>query len=185
MLSTEVIEAGSDGDRPYAITADTVFYPEGGGQPSDRGTMGGVEVVDVQKTDGAIRHFLTDVIPLGPVRQKLDWARRFDHMQQHSGQHLLSRVFVNLLDAATVESVLGLGYIEGDFFDYDSDNYLGPVGDVWTVVLNAKTRPTSAVMIMTTMAAPMMPASWSMDLYGTPAFTRSCTGNLHRSIMTP
>jgi len=107
MLSTEVIEVGSDDGRPYAITADTIFYPEGGGQPSDRGTMGGVEVVDVQKTDGPIRHFLTDEIPVGPVRQKLDWARRFDHMQQHSGQHLLTAVALRRFDLATTAFHMG------------------------------------------------------------------------------
>ena len=91
-LETEVIEVGGDEGRFFAVTADTVFYPEGGGQPPDHGTMGGVEVIDVQKTDGVIRHFLGAELPLGPVRQTLDWTRRFDHMQQHTGQHLLTAV---------------------------------------------------------------------------------------------
>ena len=106
-LSTEVTEVGTDGERPYAITADTTFYPEGGGQPSDRGIMGGVEVVDVQKTEGAIRHFLTKPIPVGPVRQKLDWARRFDHMQQHSGQHLLTATALGRFGWATTAFHMG------------------------------------------------------------------------------
>ena len=106
-LSTEVTEVGIDGDRPYAVTADTIFYPEGGGQPSDRGTMGGVDVVDVQKAEGAIRHFLADELPVGPVRQKLDWARRFDHMQQHSGQHLLTAVALRRFGLATTAFHMG------------------------------------------------------------------------------
>jgi len=57
-LETEVIEVGGEEGRFFAITADTVFYPEGGGQPADHGTMGGVEVIDVQKVDGLVRHFL-------------------------------------------------------------------------------------------------------------------------------
>ena len=106
-LSTEVIEVGIDDGRPYAITSDTIFYPEGGGQPSDRGIMGGVEVVDVEKADGAIRHFLTEEIPVGPVRQELDWDRRFDHMQQHSGQHLLTAVALRRFGFATTAFHMG------------------------------------------------------------------------------
>jgi alanyl-tRNA synthetase len=89
-LDTEVLETGVDGDRPWAITADTVFYPEGGGQPADRGTMGGVEVVDVVKAAGAIRHLVSAPLATGPVHQVLDWTRRYDHMQQHTAQHLLT-----------------------------------------------------------------------------------------------
>ncbi len=106
-LETEVTEVGRDGDRFFAVTADTVFYPEGGGQPADHGTMGGVEVIDVQKTDGIIRHFLTDEIPLGPVRQALDWNRRYDHMQQHTGQHLLTAVALQRFGWATTAFHLG------------------------------------------------------------------------------
>jgi Ser-tRNA(Ala) deacylase AlaX len=91
-LDTEVVEVGRDGDRPWAVTADTIFYPEGGGQPADRGRMGGVEVLDVRKVDGAVRHLLTRELAPGPVRQVIDWPRRLDHMQQHSGQHLLTVV---------------------------------------------------------------------------------------------
>lgn len=53
-LETEVIDTGSEADRPFAITADTIFYPEGGGQPADHGSMGDVKVVDVLKTDGVV-----------------------------------------------------------------------------------------------------------------------------------
>lgn len=92
VLETEVTEVGRDGGRIFAVTADTVFYPEGGGQPADHGTMGEVAVVDVQNADGVVRHFLDGELPLGPVHQLLDWGRRFDHMQQHTGQHLLTAV---------------------------------------------------------------------------------------------
>ena len=91
-LETEVIEVGVEGGRPWAITADTVFYPEGGGQPSDRGIMAGATVLDVIKSEGAIRHLLSEPLARGPVRQLLDWPRRYDHMQQHTGQHLLTAV---------------------------------------------------------------------------------------------
>lgn len=91
-LETEVVEAGDAEGRPFVVLADTVLYPEGGGQPADHGTVGGVAVVDVQKAGGAIRHFLAGPPPSGRVAVELDWARRFDHMQQHTAQHLLTAV---------------------------------------------------------------------------------------------
>lgn len=91
-LETDVVTGGEDGGRPFAVLADTILYPEGGGQPSDRGTVGGVPVVDVRKVEGAIRHVLGGPPPSGPVTVELDWERRFNHMQQHTGQHLLTAV---------------------------------------------------------------------------------------------
>ena len=104
---TEVIEIGRDGERVFAITADTIFYPEGGGQPADHGAMGDVEVVDVQRAGGVIRHFLAGELPLGPVHQALDWGRRFDHMQQHPGQHLLTAVALGRFGWPTTAFHLG------------------------------------------------------------------------------
>ena len=91
-LDTEVEDVGEDGRRPFAVLADTIFYPEGGGQPADRGTIAGIPVVDVQKSGDEIRHYLQDPVATGPVRLELDWGRRWDHMQQHTGQHLLTAV---------------------------------------------------------------------------------------------
>ncbi len=87
-----VIRSGEEDGRPFAVLNDTILYPEGGGQPSDRGTLNQIAVLDVQKADGEVKHFLTSPIPCGPVKVKLDWARRFDHMQQHTGQHVLTAV---------------------------------------------------------------------------------------------
>ncbi len=91
-LDSEVVECGEGGGVPFAVLADTIFYPEGGGQPADRGTIAGVAVVDVQKAGDAIRHFLRQPLRPGPVHLELDWPRRWDHMQQHTGQHLLTAV---------------------------------------------------------------------------------------------
>jgi Ser-tRNA(Ala) deacylase AlaX len=91
-LDTEVVDVGEVDGRRFAVAADTIFYPEGGGQPADHGTMGGVEVVDVQKTGERVVHYLSGELAAGPVRMELDWTRRYDHMQQHSGQHLLTVV---------------------------------------------------------------------------------------------
>ncbi len=91
-LDTEVVRVGVNDERPYAVLADTICYPEGGGQPADRGRLGGVEIVDVQRVEGEIRHYLSAPIATGPETVQLDWERRFDHMQQHTGQHLLTAV---------------------------------------------------------------------------------------------
>ncbi len=91
-LDTEVVATGADKGRSFVALADTILYPEGGGQPADRGTVGGVAVLDVRKVDGVIRHLLGGPAPSGRVHVALDWARRFDHMQQHTAQHLLTAV---------------------------------------------------------------------------------------------
>ena len=91
-LETSLVEKGTHQGRPYVVLADTVFYPEGGGQPSDRGRLNGIEVIDVQKVDGRIYHFLETPVASGPIILELDWQRRFDHMQQHTAQHLLTAV---------------------------------------------------------------------------------------------
>jgi alanyl-tRNA synthetase len=91
-LETEVVGVGEERDRPFVVLADTIFYPEGGGQPADRGWIAGVAVEDVQTVGGQVRHYLAGPPPAGCVRVELDWARRFDHMQQHTGQHLLTAV---------------------------------------------------------------------------------------------
>jgi Ser-tRNA(Ala) deacylase AlaX len=91
-LDASILRIGEDGGRPYAVLTDTILYPEGGGQPADQGFLGGVAVVDVQKREGEIRHYLSGPVAPGPVLVTLDWGRRFDHMQQHTGQHLLTAV---------------------------------------------------------------------------------------------
>lgn len=91
-LDAEVVEGGTEGNQPYVVLTDTILYPEGGGQPSDRGWIAGVPVEDVRTVQGEIRHYLAGPPPAGRVQVELDWTRRFDHMQQHSGQHLLTAV---------------------------------------------------------------------------------------------
>jgi alanyl-tRNA synthetase len=91
-LDTEVVRTGEEGGWPFVVLAETILYPEGGGQPADRGRIAGVPVEDVQTVEGQVRHYLAGPPPAGRVRVELDWARRFDHMQQHTGQHLLTAV---------------------------------------------------------------------------------------------
>jgi alanyl-tRNA synthetase len=90
----------------------TAFYPTSGGQPFDTGTLGGVEVSDVLDEDGRIAHLLTAPLaetgPLTEVSGVIHWPRRWDHMQQHTGQHLLSAVILDLFRAPTVSFHLGV-----------------------------------------------------------------------------
>lgn len=91
-ILTGVVSIGEEDGTPYAILTDTLFYPEGGGQPADRGHLGDAQVLDVQRRGEEIRHFLSHPVDEGPVRLELDWPRRWDHMQQHTGQHILTAV---------------------------------------------------------------------------------------------
>jgi len=91
-IETDVVRAGEERNRSFVVLADTILYPEGGGQPADRGWIGGMPVEDVRTVDGQVRHYLAGAPPTGRVQVDLDWVRRFDHMQQHTGQHLLTAV---------------------------------------------------------------------------------------------
>jgi alanyl-tRNA synthetase len=106
-LATEIVETGVEGGVPFAVLADTVLYPEGGGQPADLGWLGEVEVIDVQRREGTVRHVLARPVEPGPVTVRLNWARRFDHMQQHTGQHLLTAVAADRFGWPTTAFHLG------------------------------------------------------------------------------
>jgi alanyl-tRNA synthetase len=94
--------------RIAAVLDRTLFYPESGGQPSDRGIVGGVDVVDVQEDEsGTVWHYLAAAVEKGRVECRVDWDRRFDHMQQHTGQHILSRAFIEVGKLETVSFHLG------------------------------------------------------------------------------
>ena len=78
--------------KNFAVVLDcTAFYPEGGGQPADWGTLGEAKVLDVHEKSGVIVHTCDKPLKVGePVHGVIDWVRRFDHMQQHSGEHIVS-----------------------------------------------------------------------------------------------
>ncbi|HSI67162.1 MAG TPA: alanyl-tRNA editing protein [Planococcus sp. (in: firmicutes)] len=106
-LDIRVVRTGEDSTGRYCILDETIFYPEGGGQPADHGEIGGFQVRDVQMVEGEIRHYTNEQLHTGEFRATLDWARRWDHMQQHTGQHLLSAAFDDLLGMKTVSFHLG------------------------------------------------------------------------------
>jgi alanyl-tRNA synthetase len=102
--------AVAQADRSLHVTLDqTAFYPSSGGQPFDTGTLGGTAVTDViDRDDGTIAHVVTGTLKPGEVVSgAIDWARRFDHMQQHTGQHVLSAAFDRLFGVRTESFHMG------------------------------------------------------------------------------
>ena len=110
-LEVEVSRVSDDDSGRYMLLSDTILYPEGGGQPADRGQLSGFRIVDVQRVDGELRHYLEQADgpapALGPATLALDWIRRFDHMQQHTAQHLITALAADELDWQTTSFHLG------------------------------------------------------------------------------
>jgi len=106
-FTAHVVARRSEKGRQAVALDRTAFYPTGGGQPNDMGELGGVAVLDVLTDDGLIWHTLADEAPEGETLGVIDWPRRFDHMQQHTGQHVLSQAFIKTCGAETVAFHLG------------------------------------------------------------------------------
>jgi alanyl-tRNA synthetase len=95
-------------DRQRVYLDRTAFYPTSGGQPFDTGELGGLQVVEVTDEGDRIAHVLADTLAKTEVDGRIDRERRFDHMQQHTGQHVLSAVLIELFEAPTVSFHLGV-----------------------------------------------------------------------------
>lgn len=104
-FDARVIDSSDGGRRVYLDR--TAFYPTSGGQPNDLGTLGEQPVLDVIDEEDRIAHVLAAPLRAGIVRGEVDWASRYDHMQQHTGQHLLSAVLVELFGYQTLSFHLG------------------------------------------------------------------------------
>jgi alanyl-tRNA synthetase len=104
-FSATVIETADGGSRVYLDR--TAFYPASGGQPHDTGTIAGTAVLEVTDEGDRVAHIASAPVASGQALCRIDWPRRFDHMQQHSGQHLLSAVLLDLYGAPTVGFHLG------------------------------------------------------------------------------
>jgi alanyl-tRNA synthetase len=103
-----VLSCAPAGDRFGVLLDRTAFYPASGGQPNDTGRLGHAAVLDVvDQEDHSILHVTDAALSPGPVHGAIDWDRRFDHMQQHTGQHLLSAAFIALFQFPTVSFHLG------------------------------------------------------------------------------
>lgn len=118
-----VLSCEAAGEAWKVVLDQTAFYPEGGGQPADHGVLRTpnreVPVTDVHEKDGAVVHTCSAPVEPGTVvTGVLDWARRFDHMQQHSGEHIISGVLCRLYDCDNVGFHLGA---EAVTIDYNTD----------------------------------------------------------------
>lgn len=109
----ELQTEGSNGKKDVlsgfqVVLEDTLLFPEGGGQPDDRGTINDISVLRVTRRGTQADHFTqTALTPGTEVRVQVDWERRFDHMQQHSGQHLITAVADHLFGLKTTSWELG------------------------------------------------------------------------------
>ena len=90
-FTAKVLECREEKKGFQILLDESAFYPEGGGQPSDTGFLNDVKVTEVHEKEGELLHYTEEAIQPGTeVRGKIDWARRFDLMQQHSGEHMVS-----------------------------------------------------------------------------------------------
>ena len=111
VLSCEEAKGG------FQVVLDrTAFYPEGGGQPADHGTVDGIAVTDVHEKGGVIFHTCEKEVEIGKtVSCAIDWARRFDHMQQHSGEHICSGMICEKFHCDNVGFHMGADMVTIDF----------------------------------------------------------------------
>lgn len=108
-FDAKVLTVDSVAGHTHVTLDQTAFYPTSGGQPFDTGTLGGAAVTDViDREDGTIAHVVSGALRVGEVvTGEIDWPRRFDHMQQHTGQHVLSAAFDRLFGVRTESFHLG------------------------------------------------------------------------------
>ncbi|RPI20653.1 MAG: alanyl-tRNA editing protein [Acidobacteria bacterium] len=107
-LKTEVVQAGSEKGKHFVVLRDTVFYPEGGGQPCDQGLINDVPVSSVRQENGKVHHYVERPLERGPALAVIDWSRRYDHMQQHTAQHLLTALAQDRFGWSTTAFHLGV-----------------------------------------------------------------------------
>jgi alanyl-tRNA synthetase len=109
-FDADILEVIKDKKAWKAVLDRTCFYPEGGGQPADRGWLDDIPVLDVQKEKGIIYHYLKEDPGGGAVRGKIDTKWRRDFMQQHTGQHIISGALWKVGNYKTVSVHMGLDY---------------------------------------------------------------------------
>ncbi|MBX7236042.1 MAG: alanyl-tRNA editing protein [Caldilineales bacterium] len=146
--------ARQQGERPALVLNRTLFYPTGGGQPCDEGRLGEARVVGVEQEDGLIHHFVDHLPhPADEISGEIDWPRRWDHMQQHSGQHLLSAAFIVQLDRPTLSFHLSPDTVTIDLPGPPPD--AAAIGDVlaYANAIVAEDRPIHSYLVASAEAA--------------------------------
>lgn len=115
-LETTITRSFKEEDAFYVELEKTLFYPHlAGGQPEDRGTIDGIRVLHVREQNGVIQHQVEEEMPLGSAVLSLQWDRRYDHMQQHTAQHILSGLFEQMFSVKTVGFMIGETHSTVDF----------------------------------------------------------------------
>ena len=126
---TATVLSCEKGRHGYDIVLNrTAFYPEGGGQPGDRGVLGGVTVTDTHEANGEILHYCEEPLPVGAeVTGKIDWDRRFRFMQSHSGEHMVSGLIHAAFGYSNVGFHMGKDSVTIDFDGFISDEQLAQI----------------------------------------------------------
>ena len=115
-FSAHVVSCEPEKDHWAVVLDQTAFYPEGGGQPGDTGTLDSVRVLDTHARGEEIVHYCDAQLPVGSaVQGTIDWARRFDHMQQHSGEHIVSGIIHRRFGYENVGFHMGADMVTIDF----------------------------------------------------------------------
>ena len=114
---TAAVRVCAAAEKGWRVLLDrTAFYPEGGGQPCDLGVLGGAQVLDVREKDGEVEHLVSAPLEVGAqVRGEIDWTRRFDLMQQHSGEHIVSGMICARFGCDNVGFHIGAEEVTIDF----------------------------------------------------------------------
>lgn len=122
-FEANILEIVTYQDKFAVILDKTYFYPESGGQPSDIGTINNINVSYVLEKQDKILHITDSKLELGPARCEIDWSNRFDSMQQHSGQHIISACFYKLYEGETSSFHIGkeTATIEIDIESFDAE----------------------------------------------------------------
>lgn len=106
-FTAQIVEQNQDEKGHYVVLDKTAFYPTGGGQPHDTGQLNGVQVVDVEEVEEEVRHYIEETLDVKECTGEINWKRRFDHMQQHAGQHIVTAAFEEMFGYKTVSFHLG------------------------------------------------------------------------------
>lgn len=132
----------------YGIVLDkTAFYPEGGGQPSDTGYLNDADVLQVIEKDGELLHIANEPLSSKEVKGLINWSRRFDHMQQHTGQHILSECFQKLLNGSTDSFHLGKDIVSIEInIDSFSEKYAEHLEDMANDIIYSNLPVTARVV---------------------------------------